>query len=105
LGKRGDVSNVGEPRRSSKGRLSVLPSTVHFDGVAPGTVYSMKLRIQNVSKQSCRVRINQPKTARFKVTFPKGAAVAPGLEVVADVEFVCSEDLVRTACGACPSAP
>ena len=98
-----ELSTSKEPSKSAKGRLSVTPGSVNFDGIVAGTVYSMLVRIQNVSKQSCRVRINPPASSKFKVTLPKGGAIAPGLEVIADVEFNCTEDSVRCTTLMCRS--
>jgi hypothetical protein len=90
-----ELTTSKETAKSAKGRLAVTPGSVNFEGIVAGTVYSMLVRIQNVSKQSCRVRINPAASSKFKVTLPKGGAIAPGLEVVADVEFNCTEDVVR----------
>jgi hypothetical protein len=93
-----ELTTSTEPARSANGRLCVTPASVNFDGIVVGTTYSMLVRIQNISKQSCRVRVSPPASSKFKVTLPKGGAIAPGLEVVADVEFTCTEDLVRGPC-------
>lgn len=91
----GATTGLG-PAKSTSGRLTVSPPSVEFHGIAAGSVYAINLRILNSSKQSTRVRIQPPKSSRFRVNFDKGAAVAPGLEVIAEVEFVCDEALVRT---------
>ncbi len=90
-----DLSTSQEPARSGSGRLLVTPGCVNFQGVVAGTTYAMAVRIQNVSKASCRVRVNTPASSKFKVTLPKGGAIAPGLEVIADVEFTCTDGAVR----------
>lgn len=95
VGGRGAASVAIASAKSAAGLLCVSPPVVEFHGVTPGSVYGITVRIANVSKQSLRVRIQPPTSSRFKVNFEKGGAIAPGLEVTAEIEFKCDEAKVR----------
>lgn len=94
VGRAGQSSAV--PAKSVNGWLSVFPATVEFNGIAAGSVYALNIRIMNTSKSSLRVRVQPPKQPSFRVNFPKGTGVAPGLELLAEVQFVCDVAQVLT---------
>ena len=75
------------------GDIRVYPPAVEFQGIEAGTLYCIVLCIQNASQISRRIRIIPPANPAFRVKFNPGKAVAPGIDVRAEVEFL-SNDVV-----------
>lgn len=73
---------------NTRSPLSVNPPEVVFKGIEPNVLYVFRLEVQNISKESRRIRLAPPKTSAFTVNYEPAGAIAPGLVVHADIEFV-----------------
>jgi len=71
--------------------LKVSPRKVELEDISHNTLYTARLAIQNVSGKSERIRIRYPETKWFTVKYNASNAVAPGLEIVAEVQFCVQE--------------
>ena len=66
--------------------LSVDPKEVAFDKVDLGVRYVMNISVRNISKSAQRIRFSSPKTSAFSINYIPSGSVAPGLDVVAEIE-------------------
>lgn len=66
--------------------LRIEPSEVIFDHVEAGVRYVMNISVRNITKSAQRIRFSSPKTAVFSINYIPAGAVAPGLDVVAEIE-------------------
>ena len=71
--------SVAEPMR-------IEPSKVYFEAVEPGVRYVMNISVVNKTKAAQRIRFLPPKTGNFAINYIPAGAVAPGLDVRAEVE-------------------
>eukprot|EP00736_Rhodelphis_marinus_P012698 Rmarinus@m.1878 len=68
--------------------IRVFPSSVQLHGFDPETTYIVKITVKNTDDRSRRVHILPPKkTSPFVVSYIPQGSLAPGLEVVATLEF------------------
>jgi len=72
---------------SAAAPLLVQPASVEFTGVRPGLLYLLNISIRNRSSTMCRMRIRPPATPYFKLNYTPTGALAPGLDIRAEVEF------------------
>jgi hypothetical protein len=70
------------------GGLSVYPPQVEFHAVQPGVLYVMTISIQNTDTHARRIRFIPPASTVFEVKHLPLPAIAPGLDVRAEVEFI-----------------
>ena len=75
------------------GAIRVYPPSVEFHGVEAGTLYCIVICIQNASQISRRVRVIPPSNPAFRVKFNPSTAVAPGIDVRAEVEFLAETEV------------
>jgi len=75
------------------GSIRVYPPAVEFKGIEAGTLYCIVLCIQNASQISRRIRIIPPKNPAFRVKFNPSRAVAPGIDVRAEIEFLADREV------------
>jgi len=82
---------LNEHSLSGDGPVKVFPPQIEFHDAEPNTLYVMTVFIQNVTKQAARIRFRNPKSDFFTLNYLPTAAIAPGLEVRAEVEFCIPE--------------
>ncbi|KAJ8600753.1 hypothetical protein CTAYLR_003950 [Chrysophaeum taylorii] len=74
-------------------RSAVEPAGVVFETVLPGLVYIQTISIRNTARESKRVRIEPPAPkGPFVLVYQPGKALAPGLDVLAEVHFHLPDD-------------
>lgn len=73
--------------------LRVFPQRVNFENVEPNTLYVLTLLIQNIAAKAERIRFRHPRSNYFTINYTATGAVAPGLEVRAEVEFCIPDGL------------
>lgn len=66
--------------------MRIEPSKVYFEAVEPGVRYVMNISVVNKTKAAQRIRFLPPKTGNFAINYIPAGAVAPGLDVRAEVE-------------------
>lgn len=66
--------------------LQVEPSEIRFDNVLPGTLYVMTFSVRNLSQTAQRIRLSTPKSGLFALNYIPAGAVAPGLDLRAEIE-------------------
>jgi hypothetical protein len=66
--------------------LRIDPPEVTFDKVEVGVRYVMNISVRNITKSAQRIRFSAPKTSAFSINYIPAGAVAPGLDVVAEIE-------------------
>jgi len=66
--------------------MRIEPSKVFFESVEPGVRYVMNISVVNKTKAAQRIRFLPPKTGNFAINYIPAGAVAPGLDVRAEVE-------------------
>eukprot|EP01041_Mallomonas_annulata_P004748 gene4748-9429_t len=66
--------------------LRIEPHELRFDSIEPGILYVMTFSVRNTTKVAQRIRIEPPKTSLFALNYIPTGAVAPGLDVRAEVE-------------------
>ena len=66
--------------------MRIEPAKVFFESVEPGIRYVMNISVVNKTKVAQRIRFLPPKTGNFAVNYIPAGAVAPGLDVRAEVE-------------------
>ncbi|GBG28496.1 Cilia- and flagella-associated protein 65 [Hondaea fermentalgiana] len=75
------------------GGLRVFPPRVCFEDVQPNVLYVLTLLLQNGASKAERIRFRHPKSNYFTLNYTATGAVAPGLEVRAEVEFCIPDGL------------
>jgi hypothetical protein len=79
----------------SKTAIKVEPSEViRFESVHPGTLYVKSFVLRNSTETAQRIRIQPPKRSFFNLKYLPGTAIAPGLEVHAEIECQIPPDTV-----------
>ena len=72
---------------NSSNAIRLEPSDViRFDSIRPGARYVTSFILRNTTDTSQRIRIKPPKCPYFALNYVPGAAIAPGLEVHAEIE-------------------
>ena len=71
--------------------LRVDPQEIRFDSIQPGVLYVMAFSVRNATKVAQRIRIEPPKTNLFALNYIPAGAVAPGLDVRAEIECQLSD--------------
>ena len=66
--------------------LRVDPQQIRFESIRPGILYVMTFSVRNATKVAQRIRIEPPKTGIFALNYIPAGAVAPGLDVRAEIE-------------------
>lgn len=72
--------------------MRIEPSKVCFEAVEPGVRYVMNISVVNKTKAAQRIRFLPPKTGNFSINYIPAGAVAPGLDVRAEVECQVADD-------------
>lgn len=66
----------------------IEPSDVVFETVLPGLIYVQNISIRNLAPVARRIRIEPPAAkGPFEVIFTPSKAIAPGLDVLAEIRF------------------
>lgn len=99
-------SNNFYKQSSSKNAIKVEPSEIiKFESIRPGTVYVKSFVLRNTTETAQRIRIQPPKRSFFALKYLPGTAIAPGLEVHAEIEcqiphdatdFIFTETIIAT---------
>eukprot|EP01033_Poteriospumella_lacustris_P004189 gene4189-2988_t len=85
--------------------IQVEPPELRFENVLPGTLYVMTFSVRNLSQTAQRIRISAPKSGLFALNYIPAGAVAPGLDLRAEIEcqlpaeltdFVFTDKIVAT---------
>jgi hypothetical protein len=66
--------------------LQVDPPELRFENVLPGSLYVMTFSVRNLSQIAQRIRISAPKSGLFALNYIPAGAVAPGLDLRAEIE-------------------
>jgi hypothetical protein len=85
LGSTGDLSMTASQVAADL-PMRIEPSKVYFEAVEPGVRYVMNISVVNKTKAAQRIRFLPPKTGNFAINYIPAGAVAPGLDVRAEVE-------------------
>ena len=66
--------------------LRVDPGEIRFEAIEPGVLYVMSFSVRNATKAAQRIRIRAPKSGFFALNYIPTGAVAPGIDVRAEIE-------------------
>lgn len=78
---------------NSANAIRLEPSdSVRFESILPGSRYVTSFALRNTTDTSQRIRIKPPKSSYFTLNYIPGGAVAPGLEVHAEIECLIPSD-------------
>lgn len=66
--------------------MRILPTDLKFESIKPGVLYAMTFSIVNTTKIAHRIRIQAPKNPCFALNYIPSGAVAPGLDIRAEIE-------------------
>jgi hypothetical protein len=66
--------------------LMVQPSIVKFETIDIGIRYVQNISVRNLTKGAQRIRFIAPKSPYFSLNYIPSGAIAPGLDVIAEVE-------------------
>ena len=72
--------------------IRVFPASAEFTNIEAGVTHVLSITVMNRSDRARRIRFVEPKTREFVLHQIPTVAVAPGLEVTADLEFFSSEE-------------
>jgi len=72
--------------------IRVFPATADFPNIEAGVTHVLSITVVNRSDRARRIRFVSPKTREFVLHQIPTVAVAPGLEISADLEFFSSEE-------------
>jgi hypothetical protein len=67
-------------------KLRVEPSEIEFRSIEPGNLYVMTFSVRNISSTAQRIRLQAPKSSIFALNYIPSNAVAPGLDLRAEIE-------------------
>jgi hypothetical protein len=91
---------------SSDNAIKIEPSsTIRFESIQPGTVYTTPFILRNTTNTAQRIRIEPPKRSFFSLKYLPGTVIAPGLTVRAEItchiphdskEFVFTETITAS---------
>eukprot|EP00968_Pinguiococcus_pyrenoidosus_P005364 scaffold343_cov245-Pinguiococcus_pyrenoidosus.AAC.32 len=92
---RADCSSMALNQAAEMPRLVVhgvdgLPA-VKFVDVLPDELYVASFRVRNTGLRATRIRMKAPQSRAFTLKYTPAGAVAPGLDVAAEVEFCVPE--------------
>lgn len=77
---------------SNSSGLFIYPPQVEFEGVDYDFSYLMNISIRNTSTVMKRIRISSTNTSYFRMRYDPAPALAPGLDMKAEIEFVIPSD-------------
>mmetsp|Transcript_101940 Transcript_101940/g.199920 ORF Transcript_101940/g.199920 Transcript_101940/m.199920 type:complete len:425 (+) Transcript_101940:52-1326(+) len=72
--------------RRDEGELQVDPKEIRFESVDAGVLYIMTFSVRNNTKVAQRIRIQPPHSGYFALNYIPSGAVAPGLDIRAEIE-------------------
>lgn len=72
--------------KRDEGELQVDPKEIRFESVEAGVLYIMTFSIRNNTKVAQRIRIQPPHSGYFALNYIPSGAVAPGLDIRAEIE-------------------
>jgi hypothetical protein len=64
----------------------IQPSIIRYESVEIGVRYVQNISVRNTTKSAQRIRFIAPKSAYFSLNYIPSGAIAPGLDVIAEVE-------------------
>lgn len=73
-------------KRAQESPMRILPADLKFESIKPGVLYAMTFSIVNTTKIAHRIRIQAPKNPCFALNYIPSGAVAPGLDIRAEIE-------------------
>jgi hypothetical protein len=76
--------------------LKVEPSIVKFKSINQNTLYVMTFAVRNNTQVANRIRISSPNSKYFALNYIPSGAVAPGLDVRAEIECQLPDDFPNT---------
>lgn len=66
--------------------LEITPSSIIFDDIDVEKLYSMTISLRNTTSSAQRIRLRPPKSNVFALKYIPTTAIAPGLEIRAEIE-------------------
>ena len=66
--------------------MVVEPKKIEFPAIKTNLVYAMTFCVKNCTKIAQRIRIDAPKSPYFALNYIPTASVAPGLDIIAEIE-------------------
>lgn len=82
----GESRKIGEAHLQEDRPLRVDPGEIRFEAIEPGVLYVMSFSVRNATKAAQRIRIRAPKSGYFALNYIPTGAVAPGIDVRAEIE-------------------
>lgn len=74
-------------QQNSKSAIRIEPSEIiKFESIVPGRKYKKSFVLRNTTDSAQRIRIQLPKRSFFVLNYINGRAIAPGLDVHAEIE-------------------
>lgn len=73
--------------------IKVEPSKIHFESAQPGNLYVMSISVRNMTTIAQRIRLVAPKSGIFALNYIPSGAIAPGLDLRAEIECLIPKEL------------